>query len=66
MVARPNRRARGASSRESRGRRVDGKLTIDAIVMATAALTDAIVVTGDPEDFEALSSHFPGVVVLSA
>jgi hypothetical protein len=36
------------------------------MVMATAALMDAVVVTGDREDFEALSSHFPGVVVLSA
>lgn len=39
-------------------------LTIDAIVMATAALLDAIVVTGDPRDFERLSVHFPGVSVL--
>jgi predicted nucleic acid-binding protein len=45
---------------------VDGKLTIDAIVMATAALADAIVVTGDPDDFNRLSRHFSGVVVLSA
>lgn len=42
------------------------KLTIDAIVMATAALNDAIVVTGDPRDFERLSEHFPGVRVVSA
>ena len=41
-------------------------LTIDAIVMATAALTGATVVTGDPEDFEKLSAHFPKVAVLSA
>jgi predicted nucleic acid-binding protein len=40
-------------------------LTIDAIVMATAALLDAIVVTGDPRDFEKLSAHFPGVSVLA-
>jgi predicted nucleic acid-binding protein len=40
-------------------------LTIDAIVMATAALLDAIVVTGDPDDFERLSPHFPGVSVVS-
>jgi predicted nucleic acid-binding protein len=45
---------------------IDGKLTIDAIVMATAALTDAVVVTGDPDDFSRLARHFSGVVVLSA
>jgi predicted nucleic acid-binding protein len=45
---------------------VDATITIDAIVMATAALTDAIVVTGDPGDFERLAPHFPKVVVLSA
>jgi predicted nucleic acid-binding protein len=44
---------------------VDAKLTVDAIVMATAALLDAVVVTGDPEDFDRLSPHFPGVTVLS-
>jgi predicted nucleic acid-binding protein len=41
------------------------ELTIDAIVMATAAFLDAIVVTGDPRDFERLSPHFPGVSVLA-
>jgi predicted nucleic acid-binding protein len=46
--------------------RVDAKLTIDAMVMATAALLDAVVVTGDPSDFSALARHFPGVAVLSA
>jgi predicted nucleic acid-binding protein len=44
----------------------DSALTIDAIVMATAALLDAVVVTGDPRDFERLGVHFPGVAVLSA
>lgn len=44
---------------------VDAKLTIDAIVMATAALLDATVVTGDVSDFEALAGHFAGVTVLS-
>jgi predicted nuclease of predicted toxin-antitoxin system len=48
-----------------RQRDVQAKLTIDAIVMATAALVDAIVVTGDPDDFERLSPQFPGVTVLS-
>ena len=45
---------------------VDGKLTIDAIVMATAALLGAIVVTADQDDFARLAPHFPGVTVLSA
>lgn len=45
---------------------VDAKLTIDAIVMATAALLGAAVVTGDADDFERLSRHFAGVAVLSA
>jgi predicted nucleic acid-binding protein len=45
---------------------IHAKLTIDAIVMATAALAEAIVVTGDPNDFERLAPHFPGVAVLSA
>jgi predicted nucleic acid-binding protein len=44
---------------------IDSKLTIDALVLATAALLDAIVVTGDPGDFERLAVHFPSVVVLS-
>jgi predicted nucleic acid-binding protein len=45
---------------------VNSALTVDAIVMATAALLDAIVVTGDADDFNRLAAHFPGVVVLSA
>lgn len=44
---------------------VQAKLTIDAVVMATAALTDSIVLTGDARDFERLSPHFPGVIALS-
>ena len=47
-------------------RDIDAKVTIDAIVMATAALLDGIVVTGDPGDFERLASHFARVPVLSA
>ena len=39
-------------------KKVDSKLTIDAIVMATAALADAILVTSDPGDFARLGSHF--------
>jgi predicted nucleic acid-binding protein len=49
-----------------RVRGVNARLTIDAIVMATAALADAIVVTGDPKDFEQLAPQFPGVSILSA
>lgn len=45
---------------------VHAKLTIDAIVMATAALLGAVVVTGDTDDFEQLSRHFSGVPLLSA
>jgi predicted nucleic acid-binding protein len=45
---------------------VDGKLTVDAIVMATAATLGGIVVTGDPDDFSRLKAVFPGVAVLSA
>jgi predicted nucleic acid-binding protein len=40
-------------------------LTIDAIVMATAAMRDAILVTQDPRDFATLASHFPSVTVLA-
>lgn len=50
----------------ARVRNIDAKLTLDAIVMATAALSNAIVVTGDVRDFEILSRHFPGVPVLAA
>jgi len=58
--------AKAAGVALGRLRDVDGKLTIDAMVMATAALLDAAVVTSDPDDFERLASCFPGVVVLSA
>jgi predicted nucleic acid-binding protein len=49
----------------ARAKHVDASLTIDAVVMATAALLDATVVTGDASDFERLSAHFPGVAVLA-
>jgi hypothetical protein len=49
-----------------RVRDVNAKLTIDAIVIATAALADAMVVTGDPKDFDQLAPQFPGVSILSA
>jgi predicted nucleic acid-binding protein len=57
--------AKSAGIALARTRDVRAELTIDAIVMATAALLDAIVVTGDPRDFEKLSGHFPGVAVLA-
>lgn len=58
--------AKAAGVALGRVRDVQAKLTLDAIVIATAALAGAIVVTGDPRDFERLSPHFPGVAVLSA
>jgi predicted nucleic acid-binding protein len=58
--------AKAAGVALARAKDVDAKLTMDAIVMATAALTGAVVVTGDTEDFERLAAHFPGVAVLSA
>jgi len=57
--------AKAAGVALARLKGVDAKLTIDALVMATAALLDAVVVTGDPGDFERLGVHFPRVVVLS-
>jgi predicted nucleic acid-binding protein len=58
--------AKAAGVALARLKSVDGRITVDALVMATAALLDAVVITGDPDDFERLSVHFPGVVVLSA
>jgi predicted nucleic acid-binding protein len=58
--------AKAAGVALGRSRGADAGLTVDAVVMATAALADAIVVTGDPDDFERLAPHFPKVVVLSA
>jgi predicted nucleic acid-binding protein len=57
--------AKAAGLALGRTRGAGSALTIDAIVMATAALADAIVVTGDVQDFARLAPHFPGVVVLS-
>jgi predicted nucleic acid-binding protein len=57
--------AKAAGVALGRLKKVDAKLTIDAIVMATAALLDAIVVTGDTRDFETLAALFPGVAVLA-
>jgi 3-oxoacyl-[acyl-carrier-protein] synthase III len=49
----------------TRSKHIDASLTIDAIVMATAALDKGIVVTSDPADFERLAPAFPGVTVLA-
>jgi predicted nucleic acid-binding protein len=56
--------AKAAGLALARSRNVDGGLTVDAIVMATAALLDAVVVTGDVTDFGRLAGHFPGVTIL--
>jgi predicted nucleic acid-binding protein len=56
-------KAAGVALAASKG--VDASRTIDAIVMATAALRDGTVVTGDPHDFARLARHFPGVAVLT-
>ena len=57
--------AKAAGAALARMTGVDAKLTIDAMVMATAALADAIVITQDPHDFALLEAHFPGVTVIS-
>jgi predicted nucleic acid-binding protein len=58
--------AKAAGVALGRMKNVHARLTIDAMVIATAALADAVVITGDPRDFDRLAPHFPGVVVLSA
>jgi predicted nucleic acid-binding protein len=58
--------AKAAGVALARIRNVDGRMTVDAIVMATAALLDAVVVTGDVADFGRLEAHFPGVTFLTA
>ena len=58
--------AKAAGIALRRLKNVDASLTIDAIVMATAALLDAVVITGDRRDFDQLGVQFPGVTVLSA
>lgn len=57
--------AKAAGVALGRMRDVQARLTVDAIVMATAALADGIVITGDPRDFDKLAAHFRGVIVLS-
>jgi predicted nucleic acid-binding protein len=58
--------AKAAGLALARIKDVNGRMTIDAMVMATAALLGAVVVTGDVADFGRLASHFPGVTLLSA
>jgi hypothetical protein len=58
--------AKAAGLALARVRDVDGRMTVDAIVMATAALLDAVVVTGDIAGFGRLTAHFPGVTLLAA
>jgi predicted nucleic acid-binding protein len=57
--------AQAAGVALARLRRVDASVTVDAMVMATAALLNATVVTQDPADFDLLAAHFPSVRVLS-
>jgi hypothetical protein len=57
--------AKAAGLALGKAKRVDGKLTIDAFVMATAALADANVVTSDPDDWGRLGAHFGAVVLTS-
>jgi predicted nucleic acid-binding protein len=57
--------AKAAGIALGRLRDVHAKLTIDAVVIATAALADATVLTADRDDFARLAPHFPGVTILS-
>jgi predicted nucleic acid-binding protein len=58
--------AKAAGVALGRMKNIHARLTVDAMVMAIAALADAVVITGDPRDFDRLAPHFPGVAVLSA
>lgn len=64
-VLAPIEAAKAAGLALARLRHVDATLTVDAIVIATAAMLGAIVVTSDPCDFDRLGIHFRGVTVLS-
>jgi predicted nucleic acid-binding protein len=64
VVSLPAAKAAGVAL--ARMKDVHAKLTVDAMVIATAALADAVVVTGDPRDFAKLAPHFPGVAILAA
>jgi predicted nucleic acid-binding protein len=64
-VVAPVEAAKAAGVALARLRHVDASVTVDAIVMATAALLDAVVITSDRADFDRLATYFPGVTVLS-
>ncbi len=57
--------AKAAGLALARIKDVEGAMTLDAIVIATASLLDAVVVTGDVHDFRRLGAWFPGVRVLA-
>ena len=57
--------AKAAGVALGKQKHVDARVTIDAMVMATGALMNAIVISSDPEDLAALARHFPSVKVLS-
>lgn len=57
--------AKAAGEALGSARDVGAKLTIDAQVMATAALCGGIVITQDVEDLERLRAFFPSVRILS-
>jgi predicted nucleic acid-binding protein len=57
--------AKAAGVALAKQKRVDATLTVDAMVIASAALLGAVIVTQDPSDFERFAAHFPGVRVLS-
>ncbi len=57
--------ARAAGLALARIARVNAAVTIDAIVIATAALLDGTVVTSDVDDLALFAETFPGVRVLA-
>lgn len=57
--------ARAAGAALARLPRVDAALTIDAIVIATAAMLDATVVSSDVDDLARFAQAFPSVRVLA-
>jgi len=57
--------ARAAGAAVARLPRVDAALTIDAIVIATAAMLDATVVSSDVDDLARFAQTFPSVRVLA-
>lgn len=57
--------AKTAGEALARAKDVEAKLTIDAQVMATAAVRGGVVVTQDVDDLERLRPFFPSVRILS-